>query len=313
MKERRINLCQSGSMSKEFKLPAGMSQLDYLWANFGGKTIAEDIENSNPNAIVTAEALKNYLQAHAGENGGVTSFDLKDNGSGTLVLRGLDQNGAQIALAQWDKADNLIAIERYDSTQYEIDRNIVEDAGIPLIVFTLKSGKKFYIRLDQFKYSGTETNTIRTIVTNNKVEAHLKIDDSVEVPVLDIKKTEQGLKFDLKIASSSNSQLRLIRTVDGLDTKMTWDNGNDVRFDILPYERYSVIDPVPGKVYFIPDANCIYLDGKRYGNNLALQTTDTIQVSREGNIYSLDVKVDPDEDNLMFKTEAGLAAKLYWE
>ena len=300
-------------MSEPFKLPAGMSQLDYLWTYFGGKKVTSNVDTGNPNEIVSNEALKAYLQAHAGENGGVTTFDLKDNGTGTLVLRGIDQNGAQLTVAEWDKADNLISVEGYDSTQYEIDRDIVDEAGIPLLVFTLKSGKKFYINLNQFKYSGIETNTIKTIVTNNKIEAHLKIDDSVQTPVLDIRKTDQGLRMDLKIASSNESQLRLVRTTEGLDTKMTWDNGNDVRFDIMPYERYSVITPDPGKVYFIPDANCIYLDGKRYGNNLALQTTDTIEVSREGNIYSLDVKVDPDEDNLMFKTEAGLAAKLYWE
>lgn len=290
------------------KLPPGMSQLDYLWQTFGGRIITEDLSEDIPGALVSAEALKSYLK-----DNGVNKFELEEEDGNTIALKGLSTSGKELTIVRWDKADNLVAAQGYRSTQWEVDEGIVDDIDIPLLVFTLKSGKKFYISLDQFIYRGIETKTIKTIVTDNKIEAHLKIDDSVEVPVLDIKKTANGLKMDLKIASQDNNQVRLVRTTDGLNTEMTWDNGNDIRFDILPYERYSVITPIPGKVYFIPDANCIYLDGKRYGNNLDLHTTDTIEVSKEGNVFSLEVKVDPDEDNLMYKTEAGLAAKLFWE
>lgn len=43
------------------KLPVGMSQLDYLWANFGSYHVSEGDDTS----LVTAEMLKKYVSEHA--------------------------------------------------------------------------------------------------------------------------------------------------------------------------------------------------------------------------------------------------------
>ena len=68
-----------------------------------------------------------------------------------------------------------------------------------------------------------------------------------------------------------------------------------------------------GKIYFITDEMCIYLNEVRYGDNLSLVDTDTIEITNIGNSVRLGVKIDPDEYNLLSKSSAGLAAQIYWE
>ena len=41
--------------------------------------------------------------------------------------------------------------------------------------------------------------------------------------------------------------------------------------------------------------------------------TDTIEVINNGNSLKLEVKIDPEEFNLLSKSSAGLSAKLFWE
>jgi hypothetical protein len=125
------------------KLPPGMSQLDYLWQTFGGRTITENLSEDIPGALVSAEALKSYLK-----DNGVNKFELEEEDGNTIALKGLSTSGKELTIVRWDKADNLVAAQGYRSTQWEVDEGIVDDIDIPLLVFTLKSGKKFYISLD---------------------------------------------------------------------------------------------------------------------------------------------------------------------
>ena len=91
-------------------------------------------------------------------------------------------------------------------------------------------------------------------------------------------------------------------------------NSCDILFQILTYDQYhSLSNVTPGKIYFITDEMCIYLNGVRYGDNLSLVNTDTIEVINNGNSLKLEVKLDPEEFNLLSKSSAGLSAKLFWE
>jgi len=63
----------------------------------------------------------------------------------------------------------------------------------------MNNGKKYYVLLNQFKYIGGETKSIKTTVVDNKITAHLKLDKSIETPVVDVDITDNGLKIDLKI------------------------------------------------------------------------------------------------------------------
>ena len=87
--------------------------------------------------------FKSYLK-----DNGVNKFELEEEDGNTIALKGLSTSGKELTIVRWDKADNLVAAQGYRSTQWEVDEGIVDDIDIPLLVFTLKSGKKFYISLD---------------------------------------------------------------------------------------------------------------------------------------------------------------------
>ena len=294
------------------KLPRGMSQLDYLWTNFGNYKVSEGIQSPpDPNSLITEKTLVDAIKSETGSY--ITNLKLLDSGD-TLKLVGLSDSGEELTFVELDKENYLINAEVIRSTQEEIDNTICNELDIPLLVLTLKNGNKYYVNLDQFNYIGGETNSVKTTVLGKKISAHLKIDNSIETPIVDVKITDNGLKVDLTIKDQSDKQLKLVRTDNGLDTSFTWDDGNNILFKCLTYDEYhSMSRHDLGKIYFITDEMCIYLNEVRYGDNLSLVDTDTIEITNIGNSVRLGVKIDPDEYNLLSKSSAGLAAQIYWE
>lgn len=300
----------------KFNLPQGMSQLDYLWNNFGGKKISEgNLTNPDTDSIVTEEALNKVLLNYT--NGMIARLKLVPSleDDSKLQLIGISPTGQSLTVVDLDKEDYLQDIEIITATQVEVDKEICDNLDEPILVAKMKGGKVYYVNLSQFKYIGAETKSIKTTVTGNKISANLKIDQSVETPIVDVRLTNDGLKVDLLLKDpEQGQQLKLVRTINGLDTSYTWDNGNNILFQCLTFNEYKLLkDKAPGKIYFIPDAMCIYLDGIRYGDNLSLQDTDTIQIVNNSNVISLEVKLDPDRYNLISKSQAGLTANIFWE
>ena len=294
------------------RLPRGMSQLDYLWTNFGNYKVSEGIQSPpDPNSLITEKTLVDAIKSETGSY--ITNLKLLDAGD-KLKLVGLSDSGEELTFVELDKENYLINAEVIRSTQEEIDNTICNELDIPLLVLTLKNGNKYYVNLDQFNYIGGETNSIKTTVLGKKISAHLKIDNSIETPIVDVKITDNGLKVDLTIKDQSDKQLKLVKTDNGLDTSFTWDDGNNILFKCLTYDEYhSMPRHDLGKIYFITDEMCIYLNEVRYGDNLSLVDTDTIEITNIGNSVRLGVKIDPDEYNLLSKSSAGLAAQIYWE
>lgn len=293
--------------------PNGMSQLDYLWTYFGQYQVSQGVEgNLDPTKIVTETVLKEYLDKYT--QGYIEDMKLVPKGQDKLELLGIANNGETISIVEFDKENSLVNVQLIMSTQVEIDNNICNELNVPLLVFTMKDGKKYYVSLSQFVYYGGETSSIKTSVVGTKISAHLKLDKSIDQPIVDVNITDNGLKVDLTLADQSNNQLKLVRTTKGLDTTYTWDDGNNILFQCLTYNQYhSLAQHVPGKIYFITDAMCIYLNEVRYGDNLSLLSTDTIEIINNGNVLSMEVRLDSDQFNLLSKSQAGLAAKLYWE
>lgn len=294
------------------KLPRGMSQLDYLWTNFGNYKVSEGIQSPpDPNSLITEKTLVDAIKSETGSY--ITNLKLLDAGD-KLKLVGLSDSGEELTFVELDKENYLINAEVIRSTQEEIDNTICNELDIPLLVLTLKNGNKYYVNLDQFNYIGGETNSIKTTVLGKKISAHLKIDNTIETPIVDVKITDNGLKVDLTIKDQSDKQLKLVKTDNGLDTSFTWDDGNNILFKCLTYDEYhSMSRHDLGKIYFITDEMCIYLNEVRYGDNLSLVDTDTIEITNIGNSVRLGVKIDPDEYNLLSKSSAGLSAQIYWE
>lgn len=294
--------------------PKGMSQLDYLWTYFGNYKVSDNISDTpNEFNIVSEKALMEYLDKYSG---GIVKLQLfeKENDPTKLELIGISSSGETLTIVDLDKEDNLTNVKLIFSTQVEIDNKVCENIDEPLLVFTMKSGKSYYINLSQFAYIGGETKSIKTTIVNNKIYAHIKIDDTLETSVVDVQTTDSGLRIDLLLKDQSNDQLRLVKTTDGLETKYTWDDGNNILFQCMTFNEYQALgNYIPGKIYFITDAMFIYLNGSRYGSTLSVVDTSSVQVVYTENGIGLKVKISSEEGNLLSEQIDGLSVKLYWE
>lgn len=286
-----------------------MSQLDYLWTHFGEYTVSTGIQSSpDPNSLVTEKVLSDFLSIST--NGAITDLKLVER-NGKLDLEGISESGATVSVVSFDKENHLVGISIKKSNQQDVNDGVCEEVDSPLLVLNMLDGTTFKVNLEEFNLQGGETNSIKTNVHNNRIYANLKIDKSIETPVVEVKTTSEGLKVDLTLAESDN-QLRLVKTQNGLDTEFKWDDGNNILFKCLTYDQYhSLSEIVLGKIYFITDAQCIYLNGNRYGTSIT--PSDTISVTNNGGIIKLDVKIDPDEFNLLSKSDKGLKANLFWD
>ena len=141
--------------------PNGMSQLDYLWTYFGQYQVSQGVEgNLDPTKIVTETVLKEYLDKYT--QGYIEDMKLVPKGQDKLELLGIANNGETISIVEFDKENSLINVQLIMSTQVEIDNNICSELDTPLLVFTMKDGKKYYVSLTQFVYYGGETSSIKT-------------------------------------------------------------------------------------------------------------------------------------------------------
>ena len=111
------------------KLPQGMSQLDYLWTNFGGYKISTGMQTPpDPNSIVTESILTDSIKNVTG--GSINKLKLIDLGGDKIELAGLSSDGSLVSMVELDKENHLIKAEIVNSTQEEIDNNIKSDSTL---------------------------------------------------------------------------------------------------------------------------------------------------------------------------------------
>ena len=104
------------------KLPRGMSQLDYLWTNFGNYKVSEGIQTPpDSNSLITEKTLVDAIKSETGSY--ITNLKLLDSGD-TLKLVGLSDSGEELTFVELDKENYLINAEVIRSTQEEIDNTI---------------------------------------------------------------------------------------------------------------------------------------------------------------------------------------------
>ena len=190
------------------KLPNNVSQLDYLWTTFGDYEIGAD-------GIITAPILQEFLKEYT--KGGIVDIEIVPKSENTLELV-LHIYGGETKTLEIDKEDHLVNVESILSTIEEVNNNICDEINLPLIVFTMLSGKKYYVQ--QPHYTGVQTNSIMTAVANNKIASHLILDRTSD-DVVDLNITQNGLKVKLSINPDRDNLLT--KTNEGLTANLYWD------------------------------------------------------------------------------------------
>lgn len=274
--------------------PHGMSQLDYLWLNFGGYEIHNEASGiPQENVVLSEKGLASLLAKSTG--GGITELTYRDNplDPNMTQLIGTAIDGSELTVVEMPKEVHVAAFASRKVTQEDIDNGCPYAIATPVISILLTNGKEFLLSTDELAITitGGETDTIQTNVVNGVVKSSLKVDTrNNEISAVELKNSTLGVYLDLKL---SDKKTGVTLTKDnGLGAEIPLGTtGYDVKFDNLSLSEYLNLPyKDPGTLYFITDIPYIFLGNKRYGVNL-----------KPGDAPIVALNYDPDKMLLAYK------------
>lgn len=237
-----------------------MSQLDYLWTNYGSYEVSNSLDT--PESIPTSEAIKRYVED---TEVGIVKLTYRNIDKDRIEIIGIDKDGNEITSFTINKDVRVTQFDRYTLTQAEIDNGIVGEVGDKCLRVVLSNGVTFYATLKDFDYNGHETDTTITEVIDGVISSNVKINNPTSERQVDIKTTTDGIYAKLVLNNDSQSNVKIQTTQNGVSTEFNWNNTETpIGFEIVNYNEYNLMEPKDGVVYFIPDENTIALNGILY-------------------------------------------------
>lgn len=257
-------------MSNNIQRPHGMSQLDYLWVNFGGYKISNEASSiPQEDMILTEQALTDLIQKST--SGGITALTFREHPTktDTMELIGTSINGSVLTVVEMPKEVHVQSFSHRTVTQTDIDNGAPYPINSKVLSIVLTNGIEYLVSLEELNLviRGGDTDTISTNVTNSVVNSHLKIDaGNNSISVVEIKSNSNGIYSNLKISQKSTG-LELTKEEDGLSGSIPLGTtGYSIKFDQMTLSQYQALETKdPSTLYFITDKPYIYLGGTRYG------------------------------------------------
>ena len=257
-------------MSNDIQRPHGMSQLDYLWVNFGGYKISNEASSiPQEDVILTEQALTDLIQKST--SGGITALTFREHPTktDTMELIGTSINGSVLTVVEMPKEVHVQSFSHRTVTQTDIDNGVPYPINSEVLSIVLTNGTEYLVSLEELNLviRGGDTDTISTNVTNGVVNSHLKIDaGNNSISVVEIKSNSNGIYSNLKISQKSTG-LELTKEEDGLSGRIPLGTtGYSIKFDQMTLSQYQALETKdPSTLYFITDKPYIYLGGTRYG------------------------------------------------
>lgn len=257
-------------MSNNIQRPHGMSQLDYLWVNFGGYKISNEASSiPQEDVILTEQALTDLIQKST--SGGITALTFREHPTktDTMELIGTSINGSVLTVVEMPKEIHVQSFSHRTVTQTDIDNGAPYPINSEVLSIVLTNGIEYLVSLEELNLviRGGDTDTISTNVTNGVVNSHLKIDaGNNSLSVVEIKSNSNGIYSNLKISQKSTG-LELTKEEDGLSGSIPLGTtGYSIKFDQMTLSQYQALETKdPSTLYFITDKPYIYLGGTRYG------------------------------------------------
>ncbi len=257
-------------MSNDIQRPHGMSQLDYLWVNFGGYKVSNEASSiPQEDVILTEQALTDLIQKST--SGGITALTFREHPTktDTMELIGTSINGSVLTVVEMPKEVHVQSFSHRTVTQTDIDNGVPYPINSEVLSIVLTNGTEYLVSLEELNLviRGGDTDTISTNVTNGVVNSHLKIDaGNNSISVVEIKSNSNGIYSNLKISQKSTG-LELTKEEDGLSGSIPLGTtGYSIKFDQMTLSQYQVLETKdPSTLYFITDKPYIYLGGTRYG------------------------------------------------
>ena len=257
-------------MSNDIQRPHGMSQLDYLWVNFGGYKVSNEASSiPQEDVILTEQALTDLIQKST--SGGITALTFREHPTktDTMELIGTSINGSVLTVVEMPKEVHVQSFSHRTVTQTDIDNGVSYPINSEVLSIVLTNGTEYLVSLEELNLviRGGDTDTISTNVTNGVVNSHLKIDaGNNSISVVEIKSNSNGIYSNLKISQKSTG-LELTKEEDGLSGRIPLGTtGYSIKFDQMTLSQYQALETKdPSTLYFITDKPYIYLGGTRYG------------------------------------------------
>ena len=257
-------------MSNDIQRPHGMSQLDYLWVNFGGYKVSNEASSiPQEDVVLTEQALTDLIQKST--SGGITALTFREHPTktDTMELIGTSINGSVLTVVEMPKEVHVQSFSHRTVTQTDIDNGVPYPINSEVLSIVLTNGTEYLVSLEELNLviRGGDTDTISTNVTNGVVNSHLKIDaGNNSISVVEIKSNSNGIYSNLKISQKSTG-LELTKEEDGLSGRIPLGTtGYSIKFDQMTLSQYQALETKdPSTLYFITDKPYIYLGGTRYG------------------------------------------------
>nr|DAM35527.1 MAG TPA: hypothetical protein [Bacteriophage sp.] len=115
-----------------------MSQLDYLWLNFGDKTVKSAIIGQD--AILTESATIKLITKYANKNISDLVYEKDPDNKGMVRIVGKNQRGVNISIIKMPEEIHIINIESRKVTQKDIDAGFNHPIDSDALVFTMNDG-----------------------------------------------------------------------------------------------------------------------------------------------------------------------------
>lgn len=261
-------------MSNDIQRLHGMSQLDYLWVNFGGYKVSNEASSiPQEDVILTEQALTDLIQKST--SGGITALTFREHPTktDTMELIGTSINGSVLTVVEMPKEVHVQSFSHRTVTQTDIDNGAPYPINSEVLSIVLTNGTEYLVSLEELNLviRGGDTDTISTNVTNGVVNSHLKIDaGNNSISVVEIKSNSNGIYSNLKISQKSTG-LELTKEEDGLSGRIPLGTtGYSIKFDQMTLSQYQALETKdPSTLYFITDKPYIYLGGTRYGVDMS--------------------------------------------
>ena len=255
--------------------PAGMSQLDYLWLNFGGRQIATEVSpNPSDDVLLSEKAITTLVQNLQNSGVAITSlmYDKDPDNPGMMRLTGQSINGSLVTVVRMPEEVHVAGFVGRRATQADIDNGFKFPINSQLLAITLTNGEEFLVSLEELNLviTGGETDTIFNEVTNGVVKSDVKLDrGNNELSVVKVKKSSSGIYAHLEI-SDDQTGIELVKERGALKARMPiGTTGYSLKVDNMTLAEYMNI-PIKdsGTLYFITDVPYIFLGTRRYGVNI---------------------------------------------
>lgn len=271
-------------MTNQNSRPRSMSQLDYLWTNYGGYQVS-NVPSSTPQQNIILDELAVATMIKRATNGGIVYLEYKEDPSdeGQMQLLGKAIDGQIVTFCNMPKEVYVQSFTKRVVTSKDRDNGCAYPLNSIVLSIVLTNGKEFLVSLDSLDgvLKGAETKTTISEIIDGKVYTHVKINKQT-LSVIELTESTYGIQAQLNI-SPDKTGVQLVKGDNGLKARIPLgETGKHIKFDRLSLNAYMALaNKDDATVYFISDRPYIYVGTQKYGVDAINGGTSDLVYDRE--------------------------------